>query len=170
MSNTMDCRRVRRFLSRYQDGELEPGQNAAVEQHLSTCTNCSQEFEILLQVTTGVKTLPAIETDPHFSARVMQDILDKKPTRHLSILGIEYWKRPSLLYSLVFILFLILGFMINGFFPGTVEKKSSRDSLNSQDVQIAQLLNESQDLTLLNVQEQTLALVYPEMGTDEAQW
>lgn len=64
------CSKVNRKLSAYLDGELSPGDRAAVTEHLSACRDCAAELGRLSAVDAGIKRLPAVTPGPFFVARV----------------------------------------------------------------------------------------------------
>lgn len=70
------------LLAAYLDGELDATQIATVEQHLSGCQNCSEEYARLLQQKEAIRqTLPYYNAPPelHQSVRKALRELERKP-------------------------------------------------------------------------------------------
>ena len=55
----LDHRFVRRCLSAYLDGELEPPQRQRVEHHLVECENCGRTCQALVRILAGLRGLGA---------------------------------------------------------------------------------------------------------------
>jgi len=64
------CGKVSEKLSAFMDGELAPGERAAIKEHLSSCAACAEELRLFSAVDAGLKSLPAAEPPPFFAARV----------------------------------------------------------------------------------------------------
>jgi len=151
------CEEVKTFLSRYQDNELDRETGENVRTHLSECAACKQELESLEHVTARVKQLPEVETAANFTAVVMGQIMKKEEQRT------RWFKLPSLAYSFIFILFLLLGLWFNRSMGSRVpDLKVGQD----QPVYITQLLTESQDLQLINVQDNAIELLGMDNGNN----
>ena len=65
------CRHIRKKLSAYQDRELNPAENDAIETHLRTCEACRKEHEALLQTYRMLRSMPEIEPAPGLSRQIM---------------------------------------------------------------------------------------------------
>jgi anti-sigma factor RsiW len=151
------CEDVKTFLNRYQDDELDRETREKVRAHLSECAPCKQELEFLEHVTARVKQLPEVETTANFTAVVMGKIWEKEEQRT------RWFKLPSLAYSFIFILFLLLGLWFNRSMGSRVpDLKTGKD----QPVYITQLLTESQDLQLINVQDNAIELLGVDNGNN----
>lgn len=172
----MVCDDANAFLSRYQDNELDPATRAQIDTHLPACETCQKELLQLKEVTTRVKQLPEVEAGPYFTAQVMGKIMEKekeKKSRWLAWFPIPS-SSPSLLkaiYTIVFIIFLLLGVLANmntsspvSNFPASGDSGQDRQ----QELQMVRVLVESQDLSLINVQDKTLAMLYNGNGGTRA--
>lgn len=169
------CDDAAAYLSRYQDNELDPVTRAQLDAHLQICETCQKELLQLKAVTTRVKQLPEVETGPYFTARVMGKVMEKakeKKSRWLQWFPVP--SSPSLLkviYTVVFIIFLLLGVWVN---MGTDSPGSNFPAgaapgqEQQQELQMVRLLVESQDLSLINVQDTTLAMLYNGNGGPHA--
>jgi len=170
----MMCDEVSAYLSRYQDNELDPAARAQIDTHLQACAACREKLLQLEAVTTRVKQLPVVEAGPYFTTQVMGKIMEKeKKSRWLAWLPLPS-SSPSLLkavYTVVFIIFLLLGVWVNmktgspaSNFPGSGDTGQDRQ----QELQMVRVLVESQDLSLINVQDKTLAMLYNGNGGTHA--
>lgn len=162
------CHLVTASLSRYQDGETTPEAARSIERHLDSCAHCTSELQLLRQVTTGVKSIPPVDAAGDFTAQAMSRIMEtaarESNAPELAARPFGFWKRPSLVYSFVFVLFLVFGFFINSHLGNGIVNGNSEDpasaAVESGSAYIARVLNESQDLNLSNVQDQTVAILY----------
>lgn len=140
----MECKDVKDLLSLLQDGELDYARSQEVEAHLKGCQDCQHEWQLLRQLEKGMKDLPMLEPGASFTAAVMVRVKEKKKRSWLSL--------PSMVYSLVFLLFFVLGFFLTKESPSTTEPRQ-------EIISISQLLEESQSLALLSVQGETVNLL-----------
>ncbi len=170
----MMCDKATAYLSRYQDNELDPAARAQLDTHLQACAACREELLQLEAVTTRVKQLPVVEAGPYFTARVMGKVMEKeKKSRWLAWFPLPS-SSPSFLkavYTVVFIVFLLLGVWVNmktgspaSNFPASGDAGQDRQ----QELQMVRVLVESQDLSLINVQDKTLAMLYNGNGGTHA--
>lgn len=159
MSNmNKTCNEITSYLSGYQDGELENHLRETVELHLRECPACRQQLLELQLLTDNIKSLPEVETSMNFTACVMSAVLEKEKPRRAFL--------PSLVYSLVFILFCLLGLLLN---PSL--KSPARDDADAEMAAVTEAVNaidassllaESQQLALIKVQNSTFEMIYNE--------
>jgi predicted anti-sigma-YlaC factor YlaD len=162
MKKKMRCDDFRVLLSRCQDRELDPMREAALEAHLQSCAPCREERLLLNRLTARVKQLPGVDPGSSFTARVMGKIMENEKVPPLSDL-LARW-----LYSIVFIVFLVLGiFVSSGFSLFHLRDRVGQNQ--SQQESMVKLLVESQDLSLLNVQDATVALLVTGNGAGNEQ-
>ncbi|MCP5102310.1 MAG: hypothetical protein GY950_02975 [bacterium] len=152
----LTCKETILYLSGFQDGELTPPLRERVETHLEQCRSCSLELQRLEQITRRIKHLPPVEPRLNFTARVMGKVMeteDEKP---------RWFARPSFVYSYVFILFCLLGILLNPGFKTEPAQPSPNTAASEivKSIDYAALLAESRQLALLDVQDLTLELVY----------
>jgi len=168
------CDDAAAYLSRYQDNELDPVTRARLDAHLQGCETCQKELPRLQAVTARIKQLPGVDAGPYFTARVMGKIMEKekaKKSRWLQWIPVP--SAPSLLkmiYTVVFIIFLLLGVLVNldTGSPGSNFPAGEAPGQEQQELQMVRLLVESQDLSLINVQDTTLAMLYNGNGGPHA--
>lgn len=141
----MNCTETRRLLSAFLDNEVPARLGEEIRAHLGTCPSCRWEWQLLSQLDTRLKKLPDIEAGLAFTARVMGRIKEKEQPRFLPFLT------PAFAYSIVFLVFLVIGF----FLAGTLYRNGRTDS--QEKPIFTRVLLESQDLNLINVQYRTLA-------------
>lgn len=76
----MDCRKIEQLISPYVDGELTRAEMDMVKAHLSACTDCQQEYEGLMQLSSVMKSInrEEVPAPKGFSAAVMQRIREEE--------------------------------------------------------------------------------------------
>lgn len=171
----MVCDDTNALLSRYQDNELDPDVRARIDSHLQACETCQKKLLQLKDVTTRVKRLPEVEAGPYFTAQVMGKVMEKekeKKSRWLAWLPLPYSPSFSkVIYTIVCIIFLLLGILVN-MNTGSPVSDFAANGDNGQDqqqeLQMVRVLVESQDLSLINVQDKTIAMLYNGNGGNRA--
>ena len=160
------CSEVTARLSSYQDNELAPLAREKISAHLSECESCRRELALLEQVTAGMNRLPEIDTTPNFTHLIMGKVRQKQEEKSRRFTWVTL---PAVVYTVIFIVFLGLGFLANG--PLTDSPLHlSPDSVQTPDVQevhMAHLLTESQNLSLINIQDETMKLLEINAGNGE---
>ena len=147
----------RALLSCSQDKELDPLQEAILETHLQSCESCAKEWLLLNRLNDRLKQLPAVDPGPYFTSQVMGKVLETERVPTLSTAVLRW------LYSLVFVVFLVLGVLANsGFSLFHFHVRTGPDQAPAE--KVVNLLVESQDLSLLNVQDTTVALLVKGKG------
>jgi anti-sigma factor RsiW len=149
------CNEITPYLSRYQDGELENHLRETVEVHLEECSKCRRELVEMNAITGNIKRLPEVETGMNFTARVMATVQEKEKPRRYFL--------PSLVYSLVFIIFCLLGLALNPTLKSPLQEEADVDIVAVTEavdaVSASDLLAESQQLALINVQNSTFEMI-----------
>ena len=74
----MRCRRARRRLSAWLDGELGTAQQKALEGHLRACPDCARESHQLAQTWERAGTLPEMDRRPGFDAALWARIHERE--------------------------------------------------------------------------------------------
>lgn len=77
----MNCRRITRLLSPWQDGELDAARSREVERHLRGCPACSGRWAGLRELQRRLLLEPAPLDDPFLPARVMARLQQPPPRR-----------------------------------------------------------------------------------------
>jgi anti-sigma factor RsiW len=149
------------YLSQYQDGELDKRLREEIEAHLEECQACREELRRLGTVTGGIKRLPEIEAPQNFTAQVMAKVKQKQEEKP------RWFALPSLVYSYVFVIFCLLGLMLNPNLKSPTQDPVGISTLSSSATisGYSALLAESQHLNLIEIQERTIEMVYN--GEDE---
>jgi anti-sigma factor RsiW len=152
----MKCRETILYLSQYQDGELDKRLREKVNAHLEKCQKCRQELKLLETVTNGIKTLPDVEVHQSFSAQVMAKVKQTQQEKP------RWFSLPSLVYSFVFIIFCLLGLMLNPNLKPQIQEPVKVSTLSSSTTisDYSALLAESQQLNLIEIQDRTIEMVY----------
>ncbi len=147
---------VHGLLSRYQDNELDAVWREKISAHLEECSACRFQLQELAQVTRALQTLPEVDTSPYFTQQLMATVTQHyREKRSWSNL----FAMPSLVYSLVFIVFLGLGLWGIGalsqpdMFPSNNDLKPQ-----VQESDFTRVFSQSQQLSLLHVQAQSFEL------------
>ena len=115
-----------------------------VKSHLKECESCEKELEELEEIRLQIKSLDEVDTPENFTPSVMAKIRKKVKLPVFSI--------PSVVYSFVFIVFFILGFFING-------HTEKNDFGKQEKVNLSNIFLESQNLSLIIVQEDTMKII-----------
>lgn len=67
----MDCLEVKNQLMEFADNELPERELEAVRLHLNRCLDCSQKYQLLLDITRGIAQLPHYEPSSQFNNKVL---------------------------------------------------------------------------------------------------
>jgi anti-sigma factor RsiW len=78
MGDSTHCRRIRKRLSAYQDGELSPAERERVRAHLEGCPACREKYEELEQVWQSLGELGEIRPTPGFYSRLVERIEEQQ--------------------------------------------------------------------------------------------
>ena len=140
----MKCDEVKPALSAYQDNELDTAAGAAVRTHLEECQNCRSEYRELQILYRRLETMPEKEPAANFTSLIMGKVKEREQRHWFSL--------PSFAYSLVFLFFFILGLII------TANLKDN-PAPQQEEMFVSNILIESQDLGLINIQDNTFALL-----------
>jgi len=70
----MNCRKARKLLHRYFDGELAAALSTEVRAHLDSCAGCAAEFQALEALRKAVQSLPDMAPLPGLWARVEREV------------------------------------------------------------------------------------------------
>jgi len=119
----MDCIKVLRKLSPYQDGEVNDRERILIEAHLSNCDSCSRERDELERITGNLAAVREMDPPVNFDASVMSMVREHREK--------EYSGKLSLAYAMVFGLFLLFGIVVNPFPPPQVREPDIRPELFS---------------------------------------
>jgi hypothetical protein len=73
----MTCKGINNLLSAYLDGLLPREEKMRVEEHLKSCSLCSQDFAGLKKTVDLLQNLPEVEPPPFFEQRIMAAIREE---------------------------------------------------------------------------------------------
>lgn len=148
----MKCEDIKKLLSSYQDKEINENNSINITAHLKVCRHCKQELKSLEKIIAGLKDLTDVEPEASFNSLVMKRLKEvKRPT---------VFPMPSIVYSLIFIIFFTLGFIINSILDTGNNQKLKKLS-------VVNLLLENQNLSLINVQDKTIKILYKGMTNEK---
>jgi predicted anti-sigma-YlaC factor YlaD len=136
----MNCQKICHLLSPYQDNECDEETRSKIISHLQKCKRCRREYEKLEFIKKKITRLPKIEPESHLTANIMSKLVQKKEARLLPL--------PSVIYSIIFIIFFIMGVLINQ------DMEPQREEMT-----ISQLLLQGQDLNMLLMEENPFYLL-----------
>lgn len=138
----MNCRRITRLLSPWQDGELDPALGQEVERHLRGCPACGRRWTALDELQQRLLRVPPPADDPFLSARVMAR-LQARPAPGGRLLRAAAW-------AAVFAAFFAGGLLLQtSIAPGTAPAPAASYS---------SVLIEPQEFGLLDVHDDFLDL------------
>jgi anti-sigma factor RsiW len=166
--NHKDCN-YRALLNRYQDSELDESSRREFEAHLSNCPQCREQSSLWTSMQETIKGFEEVDTDLNFNARLMAEIHQKKPV-HAN----GWWKifpglrlpLNSVVYSLVFVVFLVVGFWVQNSLTTHSATQNNPVVQLQEEQHLSDILSESQHLSLLTVQRQSLDLLNNYDNTD----
>jgi len=141
----MNCRKIVRRLSAFQDGELAPALERQIGMHLRECAACSREFAAMSRLREQLLRLPPAAVDPYFPGRVMA-LLPARQTPARRLLRAVSW-------AALFIAVFLGGFLLQTSAGATAAGGSLPAATFSS------VLLEPLDLGLLAVHDDTLELL-----------
>jgi len=97
----MNCRRMRRYISRDLDGELDGIEKQALLEHLEICSECKQDYEDLSSIISTIEPPAAIPAPPYLFQGIRQAMHTQK--KQPFIIG---WLKPVFVPALFLALFL----------------------------------------------------------------
>ena len=74
----MRCKKVRRKLGAYLDGELKETEKKLMEEHLKKCVDCYQELTLLSQLSQTLKKWKEVKYSDEFEANLWQSLSYEK--------------------------------------------------------------------------------------------
>jgi predicted anti-sigma-YlaC factor YlaD len=86
------CRRIRKKLSAYQDGEIEAAQKEAIETHMRSCEACRRHYENLQETCQLLMRLPDIEAGANLSLEIIDRVSQAQDSPGIRIKN-QFWQR-----------------------------------------------------------------------------
>ncbi len=131
----MKCKKVKRMISLYIDGEIKPNNEKKLFDHLETCESCQKEKDLLECITQMLLPPKEIQPSPQFVFQVKQKITSPKTIDYYTASLLKYLK-PALVSMACIIVFVISFFLGNSFGTQLKEKetpgkKTVIDTLNN---------------------------------------
>jgi len=124
----MNCRRMRRYISRDLDGELDSVEKQALLKHLEICSECKQDYESLSSIINIIEPPAEIPAPPYLFHGIRQAIYAKK--HQPFIIG---WLKPVFVPVLFLALFLFSA-VISGSLIQRITPKP--DKIDSADLKL----------------------------------
>jgi anti-sigma factor RsiW len=84
-----ECDAIAPELNAYVDGELPPGERAAVERHLEECASCRSEIELLRLVTGSLRHMARPEPSETMRQRLLAQVAAELPLRRMEVFCTE---------------------------------------------------------------------------------
>ena len=81
MGEKMKCRTVKKKLSPYQDGEVNPWEQEQIASHLADCQDCREQYAQLEKVRLTLAEIAEIRPDPWFCRQVVKKIKEPRAIR-----------------------------------------------------------------------------------------
>ena len=121
----MKCEKIEELLSPYLENDLSSEEQAAVKNHLQTCSNCSSLLSQLEEIHESLTDFPELDVSQDLRERLYA--LPRKKRKFS--LGLDFFLRPSLqpVLAVASIFFILISFYF--FHPN---KKSINQSLERQ--------------------------------------
>ena len=79
----MDCRDIKIILEQYIDNEVDREMKSVVKLHLSTCDDCSKEYDELMGYKKEMGSLKAVSAPDNFLAEINRKIESPSPLKQL---------------------------------------------------------------------------------------
>lgn len=89
----MSCDRVRDHLAAYLEGLLEPAEAEALAEHLSACTDCSEEARLHEAAWSLLGADEPVEAPADLARRVLEDVRREARGEPASVIPISRWRR-----------------------------------------------------------------------------
>lgn len=119
----MKCKKIKRMISLYIDGELKPGNEKKLLAHLESCESCQKEKEKMECINQLLLPPKEIQPSPYFVSRVKQKITSSKTMVFYPASWLKYLK-PALI-SMVFIIVFVLSFFLGNSLGTQLKKKET---------------------------------------------
>jgi len=122
----MKCKKIRRKLVAYLDGELDEKQKLLVKRHLLECTECEKEADLLSKTSYFLKNLQRLMPSEDFEANLWKKIyfVEKKEVRPYLLRRVAYIILPAA----------VAAALIIGVFRGNlVERITSSQNVNLEE-------------------------------------
>lgn len=161
--NKLHHMEYKKLLSTYQDNELDAATHEQIRLHLAACPSCRDYLANLDQLTGNLRTLAPVAPNPFFTPQIMTKINQSYQTKNRWYVRFAL---PSLLYSAVFLVFFGLSLWGIGLLQApSLLPNTTTTQPQVQEIDFAQVLSQSQQLSLLQVQDHSFDLLTPNNQT-----
>ncbi|MFW6129482.1 MAG: anti-sigma factor family protein [Candidatus Aminicenantaceae bacterium] len=121
----MRCKKAKKLISDYIDGELDSSQRSSLEEHLKECEECRKFMEDTQRIAHTAQELEAGSPSPYVWTRIKQGVEAKTPSYEASRKRAWRWS-PQLKYSVgVLSLLVVVGAAVIGFYQLTNQDQLS---------------------------------------------
>lgn len=154
----MNCRKIKRKLSAYQDKELPGSQMHEIKNHLKNCADCSRTFQQMNEVWGLLSNIETIESAPYFQTRLSRRI-NERDRKHA---GWNFVFAPiqKLSFSLLITGVLIFALVIGMYLGQNIYQHSQLTSTSAVEQEIDQVFPMG---SFDDFPEQSVAQVYVTM-------
>ncbi len=119
----MKCKKVKRMISLYIDGELKPDNEKKLLAHLETCESCQKEKKLMECIYQMLLPPKEIQPSPHFLFKVKQKITPPKTMDYYPASLLKYLK-PALV-SVACILIFVISFVLGNSLGTQLKEKET---------------------------------------------
>ena len=101
----MKCRYVKRMISRYVDGELNPDEKKDFDSHIQDCAACTEELEEILATHRLFASAERFPAPVGFSTRVLANLEEEENLRFRFLIAIKpfFMRTAQVTFALVVI-------------------------------------------------------------------
>ena len=82
----MECKQIQAMLTPYLEGLVSPDEKQLVEQHLASCTQCTDAIEDLKKTAGLLRNLEEVEPPPWFTQKVMARVREEAEKKNVGVL------------------------------------------------------------------------------------
>jgi hypothetical protein len=99
----MNCKEIEILMMKFIDKDINDFENLSLKQHLKTCKNCKEEFEILKKSIEIIEIKEDITPPKDFEKLVINKIKETRPKKQLKRSNLKYIIPGFILSSMLFI-------------------------------------------------------------------
>ena len=138
----MKCKEIKKLLSTYIDGELDPERIQEVTEHLKQCKACFAQLATFKKIWDLLDTLPEATVQPFFANKVMHRIESRSQLSRLRHYVGDFFNRAVIPAAVAagILIGLFLGNFVN-------EKQHLKDAMANVDPTIQPITAASEDFT-----------------------
>ncbi|MDO8734075.1 MAG: zf-HC2 domain-containing protein [Elusimicrobiota bacterium] len=106
----MNCKKAKKLLSAYLDGEMNEHRRQDISNHLKICSDCNKEYGILFHQDTYLKQLGLIELSPNFRQNFWREVRGAEVNtvkNNIAEKILRWWIPAPVFCSFVIFIFLV---------------------------------------------------------------